>query len=167
MSSPGDLTLEWWPPGTVPPPASIVWCDFPENLAPKEPGPKARPALVFKVRHAEYPPRDRFNVLVAYGTSNTKFDTRVYDFTIANWATLNLLRLPQATRFDLDRVVWLPWAKPFFRPRQATDPFSAPTVSTLPAEMQRVLAWTMAEREELGLNGPYHFASDNPPDPVD
>lgn len=163
MSSPGELKLEWWPPGTVPPPASIVWCNFPHDLAPDRPGPYARPALVFKVRHADYPPADRFNVLVAYGTSVLKSDTRLFDFTISNWATLNLIRLPQATRFDLDRVVWLPWARPFFVPRDEGVPYASPTISTLPAELQRMLGWTMAERDARGLNEAYRRASDTPP----
>lgn len=157
MSSAGDLTLQWWGPGTVPAPASIVWCEFPESEDLGRPGPKSRPALVFKARYADDPPGDRFYVLVAYGTSVTKAGDRPHDFMIGNAVVLDILRLPQATRFDLDRVLWLPWARPFFNARSG-ERYSTPVVSVLPEEMQRVLQWTMARREQAGLNGPYHSA---------
>jgi hypothetical protein len=157
------LELEWWPPGTIPSPASIVWCKFPDHLAPGVPGPKERPALVFKVRYADDPPADRFYVQVAYGTSKMKHERRLNDFALANVTLLNLLRLPQPTRFDLDNVLWLPWAKPFFCPRDETDRFATPTISTLPDDLQRVLGWTMAEREAQGLND--HFRAPVPKAP--
>lgn len=169
MSSPGKVELEWWGPGTVPPPASIVWCNFPEVPELGKPGPKSRPALVFKVRHAENPPGDKFNVLVAYGTSSLKTGSRTDDFIIANSATLDLLRLPQATRFDLDHMLWLPWARPFFCPRHMADRFTTPTISVLPGELQRMLGWTMASRERRGKLEAYHraLAADPPPDSGD
>lgn len=160
MSSPGEVELEWWGPGTIPAPASIVWCHFPEVEALGKPGPKPRPALVFKARYADDPPADKFLVLVAYGTSQLKTAVRDRDFTIANAATLDILRLPQATRFDLDRMLWLPWARPFFCPRKIEDKWSTPTVSVLPGELQRMLGWTMASRDADGLNGHYHSLKD-------
>ena len=158
MSSAGNPDLEWWGPGTVPAPASIVWCHFPQAEALGKPGPKPRPALIFKTRYVDDPPGDRFFVLAAYGTSLTKFSTRPNDFTIANSATLDILRLPQATRFDLDRVLWLPWARPFFEPRKPEDRFSTPVISVLPDGIQATLQWTMGRREQRGLNGAYHAA---------
>ena len=152
MSSPGELKLEWWGPGTIPAPASVVWCNFPTDVAPGVPGPKPRPALVFKVRYADDPPRDRFYVQVAYGTSVLKLGKRPFDFTIANALALSMTRLPQATRFDLDRVLWLPWARPFFETRDPEDRF------------KRVLMWTMKEREDAGRNDAFHGA---PPAPLE
>lgn len=164
MSSSGLENLEWWPAGTVPAGPSIVWCNFPESDALGRPGPKPRPALVFKSRYADNPPGDRFYVLVAYGTSNLKTQRRDRDFTIGNETMLNMLRLPQMTRFDLDRVLWLPWAKPFFVARDEVS-FATPTLSVLPSDMQRLLGWRMAEREKEGLNSAYHSApSPVPPD---
>ncbi len=154
MSSHGELT--WWGAGTVPPPASIVWCNFPTHLAPGVPGPKSRPGLVFKVRYADDPPGERFLVQVAYGTTKLKTASRPDDFIIANSVMLDILRLPSATRFDLDTIAWLPWAKEYFAPREESDPFCTPVVSTLPADMQRLLGWTMQIREEDGLNAAYH-----------
>lgn len=166
MSSRGEVELEWWGPGTIPAPASIVWCHFPEHADLGKPGPKARPALVFKVRHAENPPGGKFNVFIAYGTSVLKTGIRTDDFTIANSATLDLLRLPQATRFDLDNMLWLPWARPFFCPRAMDDRFSTPTVSVLPGELQRMLGWTMADRDARGLLGAFRNAEANEPPPT-
>ena len=158
MSSPFEVEPEWWGPGTVPAPASIVWCNFPDHLAPNVPGPKSRPALVFKARYADDPPEDRFLVLVAYGTSKLKTGKRPNDFSISNAATLDIVRLPAATRFDLDKFVWVPWARPFFCPRRLDDPFSTPVISVLPESVAQSLKWTMARREQKGLNAAYHGA---------
>lgn len=157
MSSAGELTLEWWGPGTVPAPASIVWCNFPLSESLGHPGPKPRPGLVFKARYVDNPPGDRFYVLVAYGTSVTKVGARPNDFMIGTASLLDILRLPQATRFDLDRVLWLPWARPFFMAR-TEERYATPTISVLPQDMQRMLQWTMASREQRGLNAGYHSA---------
>ena len=157
MSSAGEVELEWWEQGTVPAPASIVWCNFPDHLAPDVPGPKSRPGLVFKVRYATNPPDGRFYVLVAYGTTNLKSDRRPFDFSIGNYATLSVLRLPSATRFDLDNVLWLPWARPYFDARKG---YSTPTISVLPQSVQQQLGWTMAIREQQGMNAA--FRADKP-----
>lgn len=147
MSSNGDL--EWWGAGTLPPPLAIVWCNFPDRISPEKPGPKQRPALVLKSRYAENIPNDRFAVFVAYGTSKLKTNTRPHDFIISNFVTRRLCRLPQGTRFDLDSVLWLPWAKPYFVPREGD---TTPVISTLPSDLQREFGWHMKARDELGLN---------------
>jgi hypothetical protein len=150
MSSGGEVKLEWWGPGTEPPPASLVWCKFPDHLNPDVPGPKSRPGLVLKVRYATKIPDGRFLVQIAYGTSNLKLDKRPLDFTIGNAATLAILRLPQATRFDLDNILWLPWARPYFEPRNPKDRYSTPTMSVLPESVQQHLRWTLATRDRQG-----------------
>jgi hypothetical protein len=158
MSSPGEVTLEWWEePGSIPAPLSIVWCNFPEIESLGRPGPKSRPALVFKVRYLTAPPCSRFVVLAAFGTSVTKVVERPFDFQIGNAMLLNMLRLPQATRFDLDRVLWLPWAKPFFCPREENR-YATPVMSVLPVEQRGLLQYTMMDRERRGMNGAYHNA---------
>jgi hypothetical protein len=149
MSSNGEVELEWWEPGTVPAPLSIVWCAFPDHISPEKPGPKERPALVLKVRYAVDPPDGRFLVRVVYGTSKIKSNKRPYDFSIENFGTRLLCRLPQGTRFDLDQVVWLPWAKPYFVPREND---LTPVISVLPMAVQTDFAWHMKAREEMGLN---------------
>ncbi len=154
MSLDGEIELGWWGPETAPAPASIVWCAFPEHTDLGKPGPKPRPALVFAVRYAQEPPDNRLMVQVAYGTSNLKSATRPWDFTIANYTTRMMLRLPQATRFDLDNVLWLPWARPFFVARQ-DGRGATPVQSVLPKNVQIELAWLMKVRESMGKNA--HF----------
>lgn len=150
MNFAGDEGLEWWPSGTIPAPLSIVWCAFPDHIFPEKPGPKNRPALVLAVRYAADPPDGRHLVRVVYGTSKLKSDTRPYDFAICNYGTRLVCRLPQGTRFDLDQVVWLPWAEPYFQPREGDD---TPVISVLPHSVQQDFAWHMHYREKLGLNG--------------
>lgn len=150
MSSPGESEWDWWPSGTIPAPLSIVWCNFPNHVVRDKPGPKQRPALVLSVRYADDPPAGRHLVRVIYGTSNLKSDKRPYDFVIANFATRLICRLPQATRFDLDQVVWLPWCKEFFAARPGHE---TPVISVLPMSEQQEFAWHMKYRDELGLNG--------------
>lgn len=160
MSSPGSVELEWWGPETAPAPASVVWCNFPK-IPKLDPGPKARPALVFAVRHADTPPGDRLLVKVAYGTSQLKTMTRPHDFAIGNARVLNQLRLFQATRFDLDQILWLPWAKPFFVSRDSGR-FATPVLSVFDADLQRMLGYTMMDREAAGLNAAFN----SPPEPL-
>lgn len=149
---------EWLDPGTIPAPASLVWCRFPDHITPDIPGPKARPGLVFKARYLTDPPDHRLMVLVAYGTTKLKTGKRPHDFTIANAATLDIVRLPAATRFDLDNFVWMPWAKPWFVPRNDGERFATPVISVLPDSIAAQLRWTMARREQKGLLGAYHGA---------
>lgn len=149
MSSAGEVELEWWPSGTIPAPLSIVWCAFPDHIAPDKPGPKNRPALVLSVRYANDAPDGRHLVRVVYGTSKLKSDTRPFDFAICNFGTRLVCRLPQGTRFDLDQVLWLPWAKPYFVARPGNE---TPVISVLPPSVQQDFAWHMHYRDELGLN---------------
>lgn len=162
MSSLGELELEWWGPGTVPAAGSIVWSQFPKEIGDGVPGPKNRPALVLKSRYATDPPGDRFYVQVAYGTSVLKTGKRPHDFVVANSVSLDMLRLPKATRFDLDKIVWLPWAKPWFVPRTNDDAFCTPVMSVLTEDMKRILGWTMARREGLGLLEAYRAPAPAP-----
>ena len=102
-----------------------------------------------KVRYAADPPADRFLVRVVYGTSKLKSNDRPYDFSIENHVNRLLCRLPQGTRFDLDQVAWLPWARPYFVARE-NDP--TPVISVLPRGVQIDFAWHMKARDEMGLN---------------
>lgn len=106
--------------------------------------------MVLAVRYADDPPDGRFLVKVVYGTSKLKTDTRPFDFTIMNYAQRLICRLPQATRFDLDKVVWLPWAEEYFRARPGD---STPVISVLPQPLQQEFAWHMNARDKMGLNG--------------
>lgn len=93
----------------------IVWCRFPERKDPQEPATKVRPALV---RSSAIDRERRVGLLeVAYGTTNLKFERRRnLDLIIMNSAHCDRLGLHQATRFDLDNVVRLPWCREYFLP---------------------------------------------------
>jgi hypothetical protein len=55
-------------------------------------------------------------VEVTYGTSKLKTLVRPLDLHIQNLSSIEECGLERATRFDLDRVLWLPWAEEYFTP---------------------------------------------------
>lgn len=82
---------------------------------PSRPGPKPRPALVRAVLLDKTHTKAR--VEVTYGSSKLKADARPLDLILSNATHLAQMGLAQATRFDLDLTVTLPWASEFFEPR--------------------------------------------------
>jgi hypothetical protein len=66
------------------------------------------------------PDHSRAYVDVCYGTSRLNKDLHAWDLFIENAAQLNLLGLPQATRFDIDRTLVLPWSREWFEPRKGS-----------------------------------------------
>jgi len=105
---------------SLPRPLDIVWCHFPIDEMPGVPAPRARPALVRCVLLAQG--HTHAFVEVTYGTSNLKiFQRRRVDLIIQNDSELCGMGLPQATRFDLERTVTLPWASEFFVGRTANQ----------------------------------------------
>jgi len=104
----------------------IVWCRFPEDLMHPKPGPKTRPGLVRAVRRKK---DDRqIWISVTYGTSKLKTETRPLDLFVMNAEDMVTAGLPQATRFDLDACVNLPWASEFFEIRNM---YKTPVVGRL------------------------------------
>ena len=116
MAQPGKKGWSYYPLVTLPRSLDIVWCRFPTAEMPSKPGPYPRPALVRSV--FLNPDHTKAMVEVTYGTSNTKSDERPFDLILANAAEMAMMGLPQATRFDLDRTLRLPWAREFFEPRR-------------------------------------------------
>lgn len=98
---------------TLPKSLDIVWCRFPQDVAPHDPGPKRRPALVRGIALN----RDQTKALVniTYGTGRLK-ENRSLDLQIQNLRSIEACNLQKATRFDLDKTIWLPWAAEFFSP---------------------------------------------------
>lgn len=115
MAPAGESSWTYYPLLSLPRALDIVWCRFPTREYPSGPGPKSRPALVRSVYLNRAHTRAR--VAVTYGTSNQKLDTRPLDLLLANATDLAEMGLPQATRFDLDAAVVLPWCEEFFVPR--------------------------------------------------
>jgi hypothetical protein len=98
--------------GSLPRVLDIVWCRFPYDFDTLQPGQKARPVLV-RQRLIDIGTR-RGALQIAYGTRNLKPEQRVLDLIITDPGTLDELGLSEATRFDLDHVITLPWCREFF-----------------------------------------------------
>jgi hypothetical protein len=114
MARAGKSSWTYYPLVTLPRALDIVWCRFPTRETPSNPGPKPRLALVRSVYLN--PTHTRARVEVTYGSSKLKADTRLLDLILANATDLAEMGLPQATRFDLDISVLLPWCEEFFEP---------------------------------------------------
>lgn len=96
----------------------IVWGRFPESIG--QPGPKCRPMLVLATMVNTNKTATYATIQVAYGTSKLKTDRAFTKFhlSIQNASKLAKFRLPQATRFDLDHIIWLPWSSRWVEPRE-------------------------------------------------
>lgn len=112
------MTWAYFPISTLPAPYDLVWCRFPDHVSLGNPGPKPRPALV---RNAAVDEDGRGEVELVYGTTKLKLSSRKFDFVISNPYEMNNCGLYRATRFDLDNVVWVPWAAEWFEARPGTD----------------------------------------------
>lgn len=112
-SQPGNAAWQFLPITTIPTALDVVWCRFPFTEIPDQPGPKERPALVRSVKRT----KDGFiYVEVCYGTSKLNQSSGC-DLYVGNMREMALAGLPQATAFQLNRCVTLPWAEDFFATR--------------------------------------------------
>jgi hypothetical protein len=136
---------EWtyYPASTLPAPFDVVWCAFPNHIDLGKPAPKMRPGLV--ITNALRGPEQYPVVQVIYGTSNTKMLQRSHDFFVTNYQEMYDAGLHQATRFDLDRILWLPWAVEFFKPISTN--YADPTIGHLSDRMMRRLGHTLTEHQ--------------------
>lgn len=91
----------------------VVWCHFPEIENPDSIGPKPRPALVRRPLTLD----GNLYVEVAFGTSKT-YRYSDLDLWISNYRDMQAIGLPQATIFQLNRLVVLPWAEEWFVKRE-------------------------------------------------
>jgi hypothetical protein len=125
-----------WPP---PSPGDIVWCHFP-FLPATEPGPKPRPALVVGVRVLE----DGVAVRVAYATTRRTTTLRSGEFLITkdkHPVAFKQAGLAFDTKFDLNRVLELPWSERYFKvPPTVNRAYGqTPKMGSLHASMSRAL----------------------------
>jgi hypothetical protein len=131
------------PAWTTSPPSAydIVACWYPEADAPQDAGPTLRPALVVTVLKGER--TGDYACRVAYGTTNLKIvKRREVDLIIPNGHTRQM-GLARATRFDLDRVITLPWVPPFFDPWTGN---TTPKIGALTEAYIRDYAFLMMKR---------------------
>ena len=108
----------FWP--TTPIPGNIFWCHFPYVETPHRPGPKARPALIRRMKRSG---REIW-VDVSYGTSRTyTLHDRPAEpaLMICNWTEMLHTGLPRPTVFFLGRTLELPWTSDYFTCRRATN----------------------------------------------
>lgn len=116
-----------------------MWCRFPEHESLGEPGPKARPAVVLNVAHD--PESDESEVQLIYGTTKLKMMKRREDFFISNLSDMDACGLTQATRFDLDTIMWIPWAAEWF---DVLPGYDTPVIGNLTPHKTRLLQIDLA-----------------------
>jgi hypothetical protein len=103
---------------SLPEPGEIVWCKWPLRERKGEPGPWARPSLVWETFVRDDPVTGaRFgSVIVSYGTGEVEPERRPLDLVIAPMARARELGLHKPTRFSLDPSdrKHLLWCREFF-----------------------------------------------------
>jgi hypothetical protein len=134
----------YFPASTLPAPLDIVLCRFPDHLDLGKPGPKRRPGLIIQTAISETGLRGE--VRVVYGSTNLKSFKRQNDLYVVNYKEMYEAGLHKATRFDLDKVLWLPWADEFFEKPQHIH-YQSPVIGHLPENSYRLLGHLLAERE--------------------
>lgn len=106
-----------------------------------DPGPKPRPALVRNTGVVD----DEFGeVEVVFGTTNLANFKRIDDFYITKNSAMDACGLYRATRFDLSRCHWLPWASEWFVPLFGS---ASPVIGTLDLGSVKSLQTTIAYTE--------------------
>ncbi len=135
----------YYPVTTLPAALTVVWCRFPDHLDLGKPGPKERPALVAETGITE---NDEPVVHVIYGTSKLKLGKRRFDFYVTNYQDMHDAGLFQATRFDLDLHLWLPWAEEFFIPPSAK--YENPAIGSLSENSRELLGICLDLRRKAG-----------------
>jgi hypothetical protein len=142
MAPRGNAGLTFYPLVTIPKPLDIVWCRFPQAEKPKVPGPKSRPGLVRSL--ALNKNQTKAVIEVTYGTSKLKGLDRRLDLHIQNLSCIEACGLERATRFDLDRTIWMPWAEEYFAPPPG---YSRTIIGSLdPNSMMQLEALKVARR---------------------
>jgi hypothetical protein len=88
-----------------------------------------------------------FACRVAYGTKILKIIKRqAVDLIIQHQGDLDQIGLPRPTRFDLDRIVTLPWGEPFFG---CWTGYPTPKIGSLTEKYIREYAFLMMKRQSV------------------
>ena len=125
--------VRWWPEPSA---GDIVWCHFPDGVHPRC---KPRPALVLVVFDDDAP---AFTVRIAYGTSQRT--TALYTGEMAilkskNPAAYAAANLSFDTKFDLRRILDLPYSTDWFSVPPAAPCGQSPKLGTLHPSMVRAV----------------------------
>ena len=121
----------------------IVWCHFPDHIHPK---PKARPGLVIAVQQEG---NKDFFVSVAYGTSQKTDKLYKGEFRISKSelpAAYASAGLSYDTKFDLSKVLDLPFNEAYFSVPPHAPWGQMPKLGVLHPSMVRVAAAAFAGR---------------------
>jgi len=87
-------------------------------------------------------------VHLIYGTTNLKMMQRRRDFFVTNMAEMDLCGLDKATRFDLDKIAWVPWAEEWF---DTLSGYTSPIVGHLSQHSTKLLQFELARRKAQAL----------------
>ncbi len=152
MGLDGELENRWdyYDVNTAPRVYDIVLCRFPFVEDPDTPPSHHRsPCLVKAVRlHSS---RRAAFVTVAVGTSNLKTERRSdIDLIIHNASDMHEMGLAVSTRFDLDRIFDLPWARQWF---PIPNGRMTPKLGSLNQTYIGLLRRRAQRRSQLGLGG--------------
>jgi hypothetical protein len=143
----GPGVLSFYPASTLPAVFDVVVCNYPHHENPGVPGPKRRPCLVGKTAET-FKGKEHPHVALLFGTSNPKFGTRPFDFHVCNMTEMDEAGLFYPTRFDMDKRLWLPWAKEWF---PICNGFSTPAIGHLSENCQKSFLALVKRRKERGL----------------
>jgi hypothetical protein len=105
------LPFRYYPPDSLPVAFDIVWCRYPYDESPDEPGPIQHPTIV---RQPLFDEDGNPHVRVIYGTSQEPLIRGAEFFTVAT--DLRRSGLSKPTRFCIDREARVPWAEEYFDP---------------------------------------------------
>ncbi len=109
----------------------------------ERPGPGSRPCLVLGVYEED---DGGAIILIAQGTTNLKYGRRPFDFYVSNYAEMQACGLIYATRFDMDKVIPLPYTRAWFEPLTAAGKTS-PVIGRLSEAAIMAFQSHMAWRE--------------------
>ena len=136
------MTCSFFPISTLPAPYDIVWCRFPFHDSLGDPGPKPRPAIVLNI--AVDADAGEGDAQLVYGTTRTKVMSRHRDFFVTNVSEMDACGLDKATRFDLDRIAWVPWAEEWY---DVLPGYGSPVIGRLTAHGQKLLQIELSHRQ--------------------
>lgn len=125
----------------------VAWVFFPREEDIGNPGHKTRPSLVLEIGDYD----GKCYVLCAYGTSRVnKLWRRGDDLFVENYVDIGTMGLSTATRFDLDRLMWLPWSEQYFVPPPGIETTN-PVYGHTPQDIQSMLRSILRDRHRRGL----------------
>ena len=124
--------MRWWPEPSA---GEIVWCHFPDNIHPKL---KPRPGLIVSTKVDD---EGMIFVSVAYGTSQKTDRLHSGEFRITKSehpAAHKSAGLSYDTKFDLSKVLELPFNDAYFSVPPHAPHGQNPKLGTLHPSMVRV-----------------------------